>query len=285
MFCQRRRFAVDVGTSAAGGLLLWGYNYANNTVHNQLAAQSISFPTKAAFAQAKPGTEITPGMIPYLSKYAGQELTTGAQAEAYADHFIAVHLQEIGGSKTYSELSAAAMALPKAGPPPLIAQSLLAQSLIDPVPHREGFPAPRRPGPGAQAGHLSRGLGASPPCGPQLGLGRITVVITMFFDPKASICPTIKGSAAQEHHDGDRQRCNVASLLELRPTAGKRRNPASWRLGPPHGLLSQGGPAAPAGLWRLGRGPRGHRRPLVRRIGSGRSGSLTGGTVAVSGRC
>jgi hypothetical protein len=98
---------------AAGGLLLWGYSYANNTVHNQLAAQSIYFPTKAAFAQAKPGTEITPGMIPYLSKYAGQELTTGAQAEAYADHFIAVHLQEIGGGKTYSELSAAAMALPK----------------------------------------------------------------------------------------------------------------------------------------------------------------------------
>jgi hypothetical protein len=98
---------------AAGGLLLWGYSYSSNTVHNQLAAQSIYFPTKAAFAQAKPGTEITPGMIPYLSKYAGQELTTGAQAEAYADHFIAVHLQEIGGGKTYSELSAAAMALPK----------------------------------------------------------------------------------------------------------------------------------------------------------------------------
>ena len=98
---------------AAGGLLLWGYSYANNTVHNQLAAQSIYFPTKADFAQAKPGTEITPGMIPYLEKYAGQQLTTGAQAEAYADHFIAVHLQEIGGGKTYSELSGAAMALPK----------------------------------------------------------------------------------------------------------------------------------------------------------------------------
>ena len=52
-------------------------------------------------------------MIPYLEKYAGQQMTTGAQAEAYANHFIAVHLQEIGKGQTYSELSGAAMALPK----------------------------------------------------------------------------------------------------------------------------------------------------------------------------
>jgi hypothetical protein len=30
-------------------------------------------------------------MIPSVSKYAGQQLTTGPQAEAYADDFIAVH--------------------------------------------------------------------------------------------------------------------------------------------------------------------------------------------------
>jgi hypothetical protein len=40
-------------------------------------------------------------------------MTTGAQAQAYADHFIAVHLQGIGGGKTYSQLSAQAMAQPK----------------------------------------------------------------------------------------------------------------------------------------------------------------------------
>ena len=65
---------------------------------------------------AKPGTEITPGMLPYLQQYAGQSLVTGKQAEAYADHFIAVHLQEIGGGKTYSQLSAEAMAYPKGSP-------------------------------------------------------------------------------------------------------------------------------------------------------------------------
>jgi hypothetical protein len=97
---------------AAGALLLWGYSYANGTVTSQLASQKITFPPKAAFANAKVGTEIEPVMIPYIEKYAGQPLTTGAQAEAYADHFIAYHLQEIGGGMTYAQLSAAAMALP-----------------------------------------------------------------------------------------------------------------------------------------------------------------------------
>ena len=97
---------------AAGGLGLWGYSFANSNVHNQLAEQQITFPTRAAFAHAKVGTEIEPVMIPYLEKYAGQPLTTGQQAEAYADHFIAYHLQEIGGGKTYAELSAASIADP-----------------------------------------------------------------------------------------------------------------------------------------------------------------------------
>jgi hypothetical protein len=38
---------------------------------------------------------------------------TGQEAAVYANDFIAVHLQEIGGGKTYAQLSAAAMALPK----------------------------------------------------------------------------------------------------------------------------------------------------------------------------
>jgi hypothetical protein len=96
----------------AGGLLMWGYSFANSNVHSQLAEQAIVFPTKAEFAQAKPGTEITPGMIPYLEKYAGQPLTTGAQAEAYADHFIAVHLSEMPYHGVYASVSAASRANP-----------------------------------------------------------------------------------------------------------------------------------------------------------------------------
>jgi hypothetical protein len=44
-----------------------------------------------------------------MNQYAGRQLTSGDQAQTYADHFIKVHLKGIGGGKTYAELSAAAM--------------------------------------------------------------------------------------------------------------------------------------------------------------------------------
>src|ERR1700727_2515150 len=96
----------------AGALTLWGSAYVHNTVRGQLAAQQITFPPASAFAQAKAGTEITPSMIPSVSQYAGQQMLTGQQAEAYADHFIAVHIAEMGGGKTYSQLSAESLAQP-----------------------------------------------------------------------------------------------------------------------------------------------------------------------------
>ncbi len=119
-----RRRVFDVLTSAigmglvvvllvAGGLLMWGYSYDHSNVRNQLAEQQIFFPPKAAFATAKPGTEITPAMIPYLEKYSGQQLLTGPQAEAYADHFIAEHLAEMPYGGIYSKISTAARAEPK----------------------------------------------------------------------------------------------------------------------------------------------------------------------------
>jgi hypothetical protein len=96
----------------AGGLLLWGSNFANDNVHNQLAQQQIYFPTQAELAQAKPGTEITPQMFPYISQYAGQQLLTGPQAEAYADHFIAYHLYAMPYHGVYANVSQASRANP-----------------------------------------------------------------------------------------------------------------------------------------------------------------------------
>jgi len=86
----------------AGGLLLWGYNFANDSVRQQLVAQQIYFPPAGSQALA------SPEIGPYLNRYAGQQLTTGAQAEAYADHFIAVHLKEVADGQTYSQVSAKA---------------------------------------------------------------------------------------------------------------------------------------------------------------------------------
>jgi hypothetical protein len=112
-----RRKTFDVLTSAvglalavimlvAGGLLLWGHNFITNEVHNQLAAQKIVFPANNSPAIKAPE-------FAAMHQYAGQLMTTGAQAEVYADHFIANHLKVIGGGQTYSQLSAKAIAQPK----------------------------------------------------------------------------------------------------------------------------------------------------------------------------
>jgi hypothetical protein len=105
-------FALSAILFVAGGLLLWGSTYTHNMVHNQLAAQQIYFPPKAAFAHPKAGGEITPSMIPSVSQYAGQQLVTGQQAQSYADNFIAVHITNMTGGKTYAQLSSAALANP-----------------------------------------------------------------------------------------------------------------------------------------------------------------------------
>lgn len=96
----------------AGGLLTWGHSFASSNVRNQLAQQQIYFPSAAAFAHPKAGTEITPSMIPSVSKYAGQQLLTGAQAHTYSNDFIAVHLSEMPYGGVYSKISAAAIAQP-----------------------------------------------------------------------------------------------------------------------------------------------------------------------------
>jgi hypothetical protein len=103
---------VVVVLLVAGGLLTWGHSFVNSNVHDQLAQQQIAFPPKAAFAHPKAGTEITPSMIPSVSQYAGQHLLTGAQAKAYANDFIAVHLSEMPSGGVYSKISAAAIAAP-----------------------------------------------------------------------------------------------------------------------------------------------------------------------------
>ncbi len=87
-------------------ILFWGYSFANHNVHDQLAAQKIFFPPKGSDA-LKP-----PEIGRYLNQYAGQQLTTGAQAQAYANHFIAVHLKEAAGGKTYAQVSSLALRNP-----------------------------------------------------------------------------------------------------------------------------------------------------------------------------
>ncbi len=91
---------------AAGGLLTWAHSFVDNQVHDQLAAQQIFFP--------KAGSESLndPAVKPYLQQYAGQQVVTGQQAEAFANHYIAVYLKESGGGLTYAQLSEKSRANP-----------------------------------------------------------------------------------------------------------------------------------------------------------------------------
>ncbi|HEY7050435.1 MAG TPA: hypothetical protein VH373_24685 [Jatrophihabitantaceae bacterium] len=91
---------------AAGALLTWAHVFVDHQVRSELASQKIYFPAKGSEALA------SPEIGPYLNRYAGQQLVTGTQAKAYADHFIAVHIKEIGGGQTYAQLSAKAQANP-----------------------------------------------------------------------------------------------------------------------------------------------------------------------------
>jgi hypothetical protein len=112
---RRRTFDILMATAglflavtliASGVMLTWAHNFIGNEVHTQLAAQQIYFPPANSKAVAAPE-------FAAMRQYGGQQLTTGAQAEVYADHFIANHLKEIGGGKTYAQLSTEAQLQPK----------------------------------------------------------------------------------------------------------------------------------------------------------------------------
>ena len=84
----------------AGGLLLFASVFIGNQVHDQLAAQKITMPTdETGLASLPPEDKAA------MEPYAGQQMTNGQQAKAYADHYIAVHLSEVADGKTYSEVS------------------------------------------------------------------------------------------------------------------------------------------------------------------------------------
>ncbi|HZD65144.1 MAG TPA: hypothetical protein VE152_03505 [Acidimicrobiales bacterium] len=90
----------------AGSLLMWGASFTSSSVRTQLTEQQITFPAKGSPELANPR------IGPYLDQYAGQRLTTGPQAKAYADHYIAVHLSEMPYGGVYSTISKAARANP-----------------------------------------------------------------------------------------------------------------------------------------------------------------------------
>jgi hypothetical protein len=91
------------GLGLAGLLLIAGLvltanaNFASTYVADQPGQQNIVFKTADTLTPEEKQAAC-------LTTYAGQQLTTGKQAECYANEFIGLHLTSIAGGKTYAEL-------------------------------------------------------------------------------------------------------------------------------------------------------------------------------------
>jgi len=98
------------GVGLAALLLIIGLVMSSNAdfskkyVTDQLKEQKITFKAAESLTDAEK-------KAPCLIAYAGQELTTGKQAECYANEFIGLHVNTRGKGLTYAEIGDAQTAL------------------------------------------------------------------------------------------------------------------------------------------------------------------------------
>jgi hypothetical protein len=78
----------------AGGLLTWGANFSNDYVYDELSSQNVFFPEEDELVE-----EGRDDLVPF----AGEQVTNGDEAEAYAS-YIGGHLEGIADGKTYAEI-------------------------------------------------------------------------------------------------------------------------------------------------------------------------------------
>ena len=99
---------TPIAAGAAAGMIVVGVlgivggAIDHRVIRDQLAPQKIVFPASRA-----------QGLFPDLQQYAGQQVLSAGQAKAYADRYIARHLEEIGHGQTYSQVSARYLKDPK----------------------------------------------------------------------------------------------------------------------------------------------------------------------------
>ena len=91
---------IAVAMIVLGAFAIYGGNFGRENVQTRLEPQNITFPPLSA---------MTPEEQTSVGAFAGQQVTTGNQAEAFS-RYIAGHLEAVNGGATYSETSAAARA-------------------------------------------------------------------------------------------------------------------------------------------------------------------------------
>ncbi len=89
--------AIALLLAVAGLVLQANADFANDYVGRQLAEQNITFKTLDTLTDAE---RQQPGLV----ENAGRPMTTGKQAEVYANEFIGLHLKGIAGGKTYADM-------------------------------------------------------------------------------------------------------------------------------------------------------------------------------------
>ncbi len=105
------------GILLAGLLLVLGLilqnqaDFAKDYVHNQLSAQKITFTPAKFLAETENAACLKENGTLDGDTSKGQALTSGKQAECYANNYIAVHLSEVNDGKTYAETSGESRAL------------------------------------------------------------------------------------------------------------------------------------------------------------------------------
>ncbi len=94
-------FGLGVFLLIAAGLLNWGATFASGTVASQLEAQQIIIPDSNGDPQADAAT------VAFFKDNGNLVMSTGKQAQMYADHYIGFHLAKM---PTYAAASGAARA-------------------------------------------------------------------------------------------------------------------------------------------------------------------------------
>ena len=97
---------VAVVMIVLGSMAIYGGIFARDNVQDRLEPQKIAFP---------PAEAMTPEERAEVGEFAGQQVDTGTEAEAFS-RYIAGHLEAINDGKTYSETSSEARALDENDP-------------------------------------------------------------------------------------------------------------------------------------------------------------------------
>ena len=91
---------IAVAMIVLGGFAIYGGNFGRDNVQTRLEPQNITFP---------PLDAMSPEEQADIGEFAGQQVTNGAQAEAFS-RYIGGHLASVNDGKTYAETSSEARA-------------------------------------------------------------------------------------------------------------------------------------------------------------------------------